>query len=220
MAKKKKGFKTREETKKIINLLFLNLFLFSSGMLWLDYLGIINIKENIFPQLAKIPIISYVVPKREADKNLLEKVEAEKLKMFKEIEWKKLKDFEKKLNEKKIELEKKEAELQEKEQELVSREKYIDNKYKDKETYEQKIAQQAKYFVGMRPEDAVKRLTELDDLTVIDILKEIEREAKEQGKQSIVPYFLSLMDPKRASTIQRKMLIVEEDNSTVFSTNQ
>ena len=58
---------SREENKRLINLLFLNLLLFSSGILWLDYLGIINIKENIYPNLAKIPLIKYVVPKREAD---------------------------------------------------------------------------------------------------------------------------------------------------------
>ncbi len=219
MAKKKK-YKSKQENKKIINLLFLNLFLFSSGVLWLDYLGIINIKENIYPNLAKIPGISYFVPKRKADRFLLENIENEKRKMLKDIEWKKLKDFEKKLKEKELEIDKKNTQLENKEKELIAREKYLKEKYAEKDTYKDKIARQAKYFVSMRPEDAVKRLDELDDLTVIDILKEIEREAHTQGKQSIVPYFLSLMDPKRAAVIQRKMLIVEEDNSSVFSTNE
>jgi hypothetical protein len=46
----------------------------------------------------------------------------------------------------------------------------------------------------------------MEDLLVIDILREIDRRAEETGTQSIVPYFLSLMEPpEKAAAIQRKM---------------
>lgn len=200
-------------TKRLINVIFINLILIFSGILLLDYLGLTNIRENIYPKLANVPVLSALVPKRTEDPYLISKEERRKEEIAKEIEWQKIKKYEEELKNKEIALKAKEKDLEEYEKRLKEKEKEIDKKYIEKETYKEKIAQQAKYFVSMRPEEAVKRLELLDDTLLIDILKEIERQATEEGKLSIVPYYLSLMKPERAATIQRKMTTVEIDIS-------
>ena len=101
--------------------------------------------------------------------------------------------------------------LKEQLERLKEKEKEIDNKYVEKETYKEKIGQQAVYLVSMRPDEAVDRLSIMDDLLIIDILHAIEVKAQDEGQQSVVPYYLSLMAPKKAAEIQRKMTVVEED---------
>ena len=49
-----------------------------------------------------------------------------------------------------------------------------------------------------------------EDLLIVDILREMDRNAEEMGTQSIVPYYLSLMDAERAASVQRKMTKVVE----------
>jgi len=218
--KKKKKKKVSDIlNRRLINLIFINIFLVLSGLLWVDYLGLINIREDIYPQLAKIPGLNALVPKRVEDPYLLTREERRKEEIAKKIEWEKIKEYERKLKEKELQLKEKEQSLEEYEKRLKAKEKEIDKKYKEKESYKQKIQLQAKYFVSMPPEDAVKRLEKMDDLLVIDILKEIESQAVAEGKQSLVPYFLKLMNPDRAAEIQRKMTVVEEDMQELEGTN-
>ncbi len=216
--KRKKSAHT-ELNKRLLNLIALNVFLFFSILLWIDFLGLINIEEDLYPTLEKIPLLSGLVAKRADDPFLLTREERRKEAIKREVEWRKIKQYEKKLELKEKEIDGKAKSLEEYEKRLNEKEKEIDNKYKENETYKQKIMLQAKYFVSMPPADAVKRLEKLDDLLVIDIFKEIEKEASEAGKQSLVPYLLKLMDPDRAATIQRKMTVVEEDVQNFESTN-
>lgn len=210
MARKKKKKRT-ELDKRLINLLVINIFFIASGFLWLDYLGLINFKQEVFPSLAKVPGLGYLLPKRMEDPYLLAKEEYKKQEFVKKMEWEKIDEKKEELEEIKMKLEEKEKSIQEIEKRLKEKESDLDKKYEEKESYQDKVDQQAVYLVSMRPEDAVKRLTNMDDLFIIDILKSIEKKAQVEGKQSIVPYFLSLMEAKRASVIQRKMTTVEED---------
>ena len=50
---------------------------------------------------------------------------------------------------------------------------------------------------------------EMDDFTIIDIFREMERRATQEGSVSMVSRLLSLLPADRASTIQRKMLYGE-----------
>ncbi len=206
-----KNKKRTEIDKRLINLVLINIFLIASGVLWLDYLGLINFKQDVFPVLTKVPGLNFLLPDRIDDPLLLAREEYKKEQVVKDMEWEKLKAEADKLEDIKSKLEERENAIKEQMEKIKEKEKEIDKKYEDKENYISKINQQAIYFVSMRPEDAVKRLSNMDDLLVIDVLKAIEKKAQDEGKQSIVPYFLSLMDPKRASSIQRKMTTVEDD---------
>jgi flagellar protein FlbB len=48
-------------------------------------------------------------------------------------------------------------------------------------------------------------ISAMDDQDVIDVLRKTEEIAQAEGTSSIVSYWLSLMDPKRAADLQRKM---------------
>ena len=67
------------------------------------------------------------------------------------------------------------------------------------------IRQIAIYAYNSKPAEAVENLLELDDQDLIEIFRATEVYAKEQGKNSPVAYWLTLMPPERAGEIQRKM---------------
>jgi len=98
-----------------------------------------------------------------------------------------------------------EAKLGEEAKRLEEEKKVLSEKIGAYDNYKDNVRKQAQYFTSMPPKAAVDRLAKLDELLAIDILRQIDRTAEEQGKASIVPYFLSLMDPEKAASIQRKM---------------
>jgi flagellar protein FlbB len=59
----------------------------------------------------------------------------------------------------------------------------------------------------MQPVNAVEILQKMDDQLVIDVLRKVEERAQANNTSSLVAYWLSLMDPERAATIQRKMAV-------------
>lgn len=67
------------------------------------------------------------------------------------------------------------------------------------------IRQIAIYAYNSKPAEAVENLLELDDQDLIEIFRATEVYAVEQGKNSPVAYWLTLMPPERAGEIQRKM---------------
>ncbi|WP_024655513.1 periplasmic-type flagellar collar protein FlbB [Borrelia hispanica] len=104
-------------------------------------------------------------------------------------------------------LNKLEAELNQKQKDLDLKQKLIDdivNKYRDEDA---NFAQAALYLVNMPPEDAVKRIEELNDEIAISYMRKVEDIAKKEGRVSIVPYWLSLMDSKKAAVLIRKMSV-------------
>ena len=109
------------------------------------------------------------------------------------------------LDKKELELKETEARLAEETKRLEEEKKVLSERLNEYDNYSENIGRQAEYFVSMPPKAAVERLAGLDDLLVIDILRRIDRSAEEEGRQSVVPYYLSLMDPGRAAVIQRKM---------------
>ncbi|UGQ15978.1 MULTISPECIES: periplasmic-type flagellar collar protein FlbB [unclassified Borrelia] len=104
-------------------------------------------------------------------------------------------------------LNKLEAELNQKQRDLDLKQKVIDDivdKYKDEDA---NFVQAALYLVNMPPEDAVERLEELGDEVAISYMRKVEDIARKDGRASIVPYWLSLMDAKRAAVLMRKMSV-------------
>ncbi|EEF81695.1 periplasmic-type flagellar collar protein FlbB [Borreliella valaisiana] len=104
-------------------------------------------------------------------------------------------------------LNKLEFELKQKQKDLDLKQKVIDdiiNKYNDEEA---NILQTAVYLMNMPPEDAVKRLEDLNPELAISYMRKIEELSKKEGRISIVPYWLSLMDAKKAAILIRKMSV-------------
>jgi flagellar protein FlbB len=190
---------------KILFLLLLILVILAGGIYWFDHLGLIDYKSLTGPYMRYLPSFLSRGESAEEDPLLLEK---EMLNKKEEILEEKMRAIEQKGQE----LEARELAIQESEikleEDLVSLEeekKLLSEKLREYDNYRENIRKQADYFTAMPPQAAVERLAKLDDLLAIDILRQIDSEAVEEGRMSMVPYYLSLMDPEKAATLQRKM---------------
>lgn len=109
-----------------------------------------------------------------------------------------------------------EQELQVQQQQISDLETGIDEREKSlndlSKRFENKNAvlrYNVKALVSMPPQRAVEIISGYDDQTLIDTLVTADEVAAETNAQSIVPYWLSLMDAKRAADVQSKLLYRE-----------
>jgi flagellar protein FlbB len=190
---------------KILFLLLLILVILFGGIYWFDYLGLINYKRMIGPYEKYLPAFLKRGESAIDDPLLLEKevlVKREEILLVKTNE---LELRENELEERELTLKEREAKLMEDLESLEEEKKVLSEKLREYDNYRENILIQAEYFTNMPPAAAVERLSRLDDLLAIDILRQIDKNADEEGRISVVPYYLSLMDPEKAATIQRKM---------------
>ncbi|MBN2509630.1 MAG: flagellar protein FlbB [Spirochaetales bacterium] len=177
-----------------------------AGLLWFDYLGLINVKERFAPVLQRVGIMAPAPLEGETAADLLDRVRIEKL--YGEIDRRQeeLDKREESIAVKENELEQMVETLAEKEKALEDREKSFNEIVKQYENRNANLRQSALYYNGMPPEKAVERMLELEDQDLIDILRTAEQLAQEAGQTSIVAYWISLMPPERAAVVNRKML--------------
>ena len=190
---------------KMFLLILLIAVLLVGGAIWFDYLGVINAKEQLSPVTSLLGIGTPEVLEDSSQPIVLDR---ERMNM--QIEALDLKRDELDKRENAILLA--EAELLQKQTEIEEREKALDEKenslnealkmYDNKKT---NLEQNARYLEGMPPESAVGIMLEMDDLDVVDVLRTSERLALEEGKSSLVSFWLSLMSPDRGASIQNLM---------------
>ena len=194
---------------KSVVLLIIILILLVGGLLWFDFLGVLNVKSVFSPlykMMGKTPQTSTTVTQ---SKPLVSNLDEDRLRkqreandLFKEELDKREQDI--------LALENQNAqiaaELSEREKNQEEREKTFNltvKKYDDKNI---NVEQIARNLNGMRPQAAVDILVAMDDQTVIDVLRKVEEIAAAEGSSSMGSYWLSLMPSDRAAQIQRKMI--------------
>ena len=59
----------------------------------------------------------------------------------------------------------------------------------------------------MPPEKAVEMMVNWRDFDIIDVLRQMDRNAAATGTPSITPFLLTLFTPERRAEIARKMLL-------------
>jgi flagellar protein FlbB len=96
-------------------------------------------------------------------------------------------------------------ELEERQKAVEEQEKSLRAQADDAENKDSNVERNARNLNGMPPERAVAIMAAMDDQDIIDILRKTEEIAQAEGASSIVPYWLSLMEPGRAAELQRKM---------------
>ncbi len=191
---------------KIILLLLLVILIFMGGLLWFDYLGLINVKEKFAPVLSLVGISPPKTMENAGDLLLLEKERIKKQTEALDLRTEALNKREKAITKKENEINEKVESLNEQGKALQEKEKSFNERAKEYENRDKNLRQSSKYFVGMPPKDAVARLLKMDDQDIIDILRVTEKMAQEAGTDSIVSYWLSLMPADRAAEINRKMI--------------
>jgi len=191
---------------RIIVLLLLIVVLVFGGLIWFDYLGLLNVKETLSPLFA---LVGIGVPKKAAVPDYPEMLDEDRI--ARQLEALTLREEELDRREEQIaageaEVLQKQESLKEREQALEEREKSFNDRIKQYENRNASLRNISQNLVGMPPQKAVDRLLEMDDQDVIDLLRITDQIALESGEDSITAYWLSLMPAERAAEVQRKML--------------
>ena len=194
---------------KSIILILLIVILVLFGLLWFDYLGVIQAKSMFGPlykAFGKTPQTT-TSTKNAKDDSMADLDNDRFAKRLEALDAKS-----EVLDKRESEVKQKEdnnaqiaAELQDKEATLTEKENTFNNYVKKYDDRNKNIQTIVANLNGMQPDKAVAILLEMDDQEVIDILREADSEAQANGTSSMSSYWLSLMPASRAAEIQRKM---------------
>ena len=194
---------------KVIVLLLLIIVLAVGGIVWFDYLNVIDAKTVLAPIYQYIPFIGGQgrSQPRTTPVELLN-LDAERLAV--RLEALDLRNMEMDTRQRDLdsrygEIEQMAMELEDRQKALEEQEKSLRAQTADAENKERNVEQNARYLNGMPPQNAVGILAAMDDQDAIDILRKTEEIAQAEGTVSVVSYWLSLMNPQRAAELQRKM---------------
>jgi flagellar protein FlbB len=176
------------------------------GIVWFDYLNVIDAKTILAPVYRLIGREGRTQPQTEPEDDI--SLDAERLAV--RLEALELRDRE--MDNREQEIQVRNGEIEQMAQELEARQKALDERensfnasIREAETKDRIVEQNARYLTGMPPERAVGILTAMDDQDAIDIIRKTEEIAQAEGTASIVSYWLSLMTAERAAELQRKM---------------
>jgi len=191
---------------RVIVLLLLVAVMAAVGIVWFDYLNVIDAKAVLSPLSRFIGREGRSQPKTSPDEDL--NLDAERLAV--RLEALNLRNMEidtrqKDLDSRYGEIEQMAQELEERQKALDERENSLRAQVADADNKDSNIERIARNLNGMPPERAVGIMATMDDQLVIDVLRKTEELAQAAGTSSIVSYWLSLMEPARAGELQRKM---------------
>jgi len=192
----------RSEKMKIIYLIIMIFFITASGIMWLDYIGLIDLAARMSSFKGKPELVINAA----GDEPSL--VEREKLKKAQQA----LSGREEELNKREAVLKEKENELITEQEKLAEQKKGLDleqKKFAEKKNehagYEKNIKVLADKIANMPPEESVKIMTGWDDPIIIDVLRQMDVDANTAGSSSITSYLITLMPKERASRIMSLM---------------
>ncbi|MDR2768413.1 MAG: flagellar protein FlbB [Treponema sp.] len=193
---------------RIIVLLILILALLGGGVIWFDYLNVIDAKT------ALSPLYRFIGREGRTQQDLGDEdfinLDAERLAVRLEALALTELDLETQKAEntaKTGEIEQMAAELEDRQKALDERENSINAAALDAENRDRNVEGIAQNLNGMPPERAVAIIAAMNDQQAIDVLRKTEEIAQRDGTSSIVPYWLSLLPPERAAELQRKMVV-------------
>ncbi len=193
---------------KTIVLLFLIIIMLLGGLMWFDYLGIIQAKKFFSPlykllgysvQTSSSATASDPIEANLDDDRLKKRLEA--LEILKQELDKREADIAK--SEKSNESIAKELEERQKSQD--EREKTFNNELKMYDDRNRNIETISAYLTSMPPKTAVEQLLGMHDQDIIDIFRKTDELAVESKTVSLTSVWLMNMPAERAAVIQRKM---------------
>jgi flagellar protein FlbB len=191
---------------RVIVLLLLVAVLAAGGIIWFDYLNVIDAKTVLSPLYRFIGREGRNQQRTTQDEYL--NLDAERLAV--RLEALDLRSMEMETQRRNLdsrfgEIEQMAQELEERQKALDERENSLRAQALDAENRGRNIEENARILNGMPPERAVGIMSAMDDQDVIDVFRKTNEIAQAEGTSSIVPYWLSLMEPARAAELQRKM---------------
>ncbi len=186
------------------------LILVSGGVLWFDYLGILDATAVLSPFASAVGL-SEGTETDPADPALLDTARQQKLDDALTLREEELTRLEEELGAKVTELEVMEQELRDREEELAEREVSFNQRVEQYENRRAVLEQNARDLTNMPPDSAVDILVGYEDQLLIDTLRVTEELAQTAGEVSLVPVWLARMPADRVAVIQRKMTVKPEE---------
>ncbi|MDR2658967.1 MAG: flagellar protein FlbB [Spirochaetaceae bacterium] len=198
----------RGDVGRSLLLLFMIILISAGGLLWFDYLNVIDIKTMLAPIYRRLGLEART--QSAISKGEMLNIDAERLAV--RLETLDLREMEMKKQESDIQtrlaqIEQMSAELEDRQKGLDERENSMNALSEEASSRERNIDQIARYLNGMPPQNAVAIIEAMDDQSAIDVMRRVEEIAQAEGAASIVSYWFSLLPPDRAAEIQRKMSI-------------
>ncbi|HUX21861.1 MAG TPA: flagellar protein FlbB [Spirochaetia bacterium] len=191
---------------RILVLLLLIIALVFGGLVWFDYLGLINARQTLAPLLTLVGIGAPAKLPNAQDPLLLERQRLDKLTEALSLKTQQLDKRQQDIQQQEALVKQKEASLAEQEKALVQREKSFNQTVNQYDNRSANLRAVANNLLSMPPKTAASQLEAMSDQDVIDIMREADQIAASSGQSSIVPYWLSLLPADRAATLSRKML--------------
>jgi len=197
---------------RIIVLLVLILVLVGGGIIWFDYLNVIDAKEVLAPLLRLIgraPRTGGVI-----DDDMFLNLDAERLAVILEAHALKELDLERRdeeLTARQAELDQLAQQIEEDRKAVEEMENSINQARASAENIDRNVEGVSQRLTNMQPERAVAIIMAMTDQNAVSVLRKTEEIAVRDGTGNLVPYWLSLMaateeGATRAAELQRKMV--------------
>jgi flagellar protein FlbB len=197
---------------RIIVLLILILILAGGGIIWFDYLNVIDAKDVLAPLFNLIGIAKRTGGKIGDDEYL--NLDAERLAVRLEAIALQELDMEKRnadLDTRTAELDQLAQKLEEDRKALIEMENSINQARESAENIDRNVEGVSQRLTNMQPERAVAIISAMTDQNAVSVLRKTEELAQRDGTGNLVPFWLSLMaatpdGAARAAELQRKMV--------------
>jgi flagellar protein FlbB len=183
-------------------LILVILMLMAIGFFMFDYFQIIEADE-IFPFLAKKPAL---VNWDQESPTEIEKLEIEKAKERISEEMTEIEKLRAELQLEREKLEADSANLEKIKLGIKEKEREMKQKALEEESRQNKLKVLANKISNMPPQKAVELLANWPDQDIIDVFKQMDKDAEEDGRNTITNYLLTLFNEKRRSVIANKWL--------------
>jgi flagellar protein FlbB len=192
-----------------IFLLLLIIIVAAGGLVWFDYLNVIDIKTLLSPIYNKFGMQGRSQPAQEKGEML--NLDAERLAVrlqALDLQMLELNSEKTDIDKRREQVEQMAAELDTREQGLNDKEQTLNTLSNEAESKDRILEESARNYVNMPPQNAVAILEQMDDQDAINIMRKVEEMAQRDGTASIVSFWISLMKPEKAAELQRKKNIM------------
>ncbi|MBP8081988.1 MAG: hypothetical protein KAZ87_02175 [Spirochaetes bacterium] len=190
------------EKSKIIFLFLIIVFLLGVGVLWLDYMGLINLTKTASMFSKEEASVLY------ADDDEPSLMKLEELEKNKEQLKERTEDLDRReallLEQEKSSNADKEK-IQEMRAGIELERKKLENEKNKYSGYKKNIVDLAQKIESMPPKEAVAIMINWDDPLIIDVLRQIDQNALDAGAMSVTSYLISLMPKEKASRVMYLM---------------
>ena len=190
---------------RIFILFLLLIVLTLGGIVWFDYLGLVDAKSIISPVYRLLGFDKRSRVASADDPNLLDRERLAKEQDALALRQQDLDTHGAALVQKEKELNQLGQDLNDRDAALTAREKAFNDQVKAFDNRRVNIAQNATYLTSMPPANAVAIMAKMGDQDVIDIFRTVEQQAQKAGVDSVVPLWLSMLPADKAADLQRKM---------------